>query len=82
LVFSVTCLIGASLGSLGAWALLGFVGAAALYALILRAGLFNEIEGAVVCETLLILALLLIPALQRVRSIAAEPGAAADGGGM
>lgn len=79
LVFSVTCLVEASLGSPGAWALVGFVGAAALYALILRAGLFNAIEAAVVCEILLILALLLILAVQRVRGIAAQ-GAAADDG--
>jgi hypothetical protein len=78
LVFSVTALLGASLGSLGAWALLGFVCAAALYTLLLRAGLSNEIEGAIVCEILLILALLLIPALQRVRRMAAESGAAVE----
>lgn len=80
LVFCVTCLLGASLGALGAWALLSFVSAVALYALILRVGLLNEIEGAVLCEILLILALILIPALHRVRSIAAEPGAAPDRG--
>jgi hypothetical protein len=70
-IFSTTCLIGASLGSLGALALLGFVGVTVLYALILRAELFNEIEGAVACELLLILALLLIPLLQRFVSSAA-----------
>jgi hypothetical protein len=80
LVFSVTCLLGASLGSLGPWALLAFIGAVTLYALILRADFFNEIEGALVCEILLILALLLIPALKRIRGITVKQGATADGG--
>jgi hypothetical protein len=70
LVLCVTSLLGATLGSLGGWALLGFVTAAGLYALILLAGLFNEIEGAVVCEMLLILALLMVSAVQRGRSAA------------
>ena len=76
LVFSVTCLITASLTSLGAWTLVCFAGAVGLYVLILRVGLFNEIEGAVICEILLILALLLVPALEKLRGTAAEPGAA------
>jgi len=78
LVISVTCLIGASAGLVGAWALFGFVSAVALDALIVRSGFSNEIEGAVVCEILLILALLLIPQLQRVRNTGTEQGAAAN----
>jgi hypothetical protein len=70
LVFSVTCLVGASLSSLGVLPLLSFVSVAALYAFILRVELFNEIEGAVICEILLILALLLIAALQHARNSA------------
>jgi hypothetical protein len=60
LVFSITCLIGAWSLPHGAVALLGFIGAVALYALMLRTGFQNEIEGAVVCEIFLILILLLI----------------------
>ncbi|MEX0938716.1 MAG: hypothetical protein WDZ59_12720 [Pirellulales bacterium] len=71
LVFSFTCLIGASLAPLGTLALLGFVGTASLYFLILRWDLYNEIEGAVVCEILLIIVLLLTPLLQRLGSNAA-----------
>lgn len=70
LVFSVTCLVAASFGSLGAAPLLAFAGASALYALILRIDIFNEIEGAVLCEILLILALLLVAALQHAHQIA------------
>ncbi len=62
-VFSVTCLIGASFAALGAWALLAFVGASALYTLFLRTGFFNAIEGAVICELFLILTLTSIPLL-------------------
>lgn len=80
LVFSVTCLLAAV--ALGAWAVVAFVGAAGLYAVALRAGLFNELEGAVVCEIILILALVMISLWQRSNSFAAEPGAAADRGRM
>lgn len=68
LVFCVTCLVAASLGSLGVWALVGFVCVVGLYAITLGVGLFNEIEGALVCEILLILALLFIPALEKLRT--------------
>ena len=70
LVLCFTCLIGASFGSLGIIPLLAFVGAASLYALILRVGFLNEIEAAVLCEILLILALLLFQVVQHARSIA------------
>src|SRR5207244_9661934 len=80
LVFSVTCLLGAALCSLGDWALLCFIGAVAVYTLTLWGGVFNEGEGATVCEMLLILTLLLLLGLQRVRRIATEATAAADSG--
>jgi hypothetical protein len=72
LVFSVTCLPAAV--SLGAWAILAFAGVAGLYVLVLWLGLFNELEGAVACEILLILALVLVSQLQRVSCVTAEPG--------
>jgi hypothetical protein len=65
LIFCMTCLIGASLGSFGGWALLCFLGASALYVFILWWGLFNEVEAALMCEIMLILALLSPPALQK-----------------
>lgn len=58
LVFSVTCLPAAV--GLGAWAVFAFVGVAGLYGLFLQVGPYREIEAAVVCEFLLILALFLI----------------------
>jgi hypothetical protein len=78
LVFCATCLLAAP--ALGGWAQLAFAGAAGVYTLVLRAGLFNALEGAVVCEILLILTLVLGSQLQRVRGVTAEPGAASDRG--
>ena len=72
LTFSVTALVGATIGSLGIWAALILVGAVTLYALFLKWGLFNEIEGAIVCEILLIL---VIAAISRVTD---EPNKALD----
>ena|GEM_PF-4804352 len=60
LVFCVTCLFAASFGLEGLWALLSFVGASMLYVMVVRLGIQNAIEGAVVCEMILILSLLLI----------------------
>ena len=57
LAFSVTALLGATIGSIGIWPLLFFVGAVILYSLLLTLGLFNEIEGAILCEIMLILAM-------------------------
>jgi hypothetical protein len=74
LVFGITCLVGAYFGSLGIMPLLVFVGIAALYVLLLRVDFFNEIEGAVICEIMLILALLLVHAVQRARNIAPKKG--------
>jgi hypothetical protein len=65
LVFGVTCLIAAVLG-LGIWPLVGFVASALIYCVMLRVGLFNEIEGALVCEVFLILGLVLMPAINKV----------------
>lgn len=65
LVFSVTCLLAASATSPGAWTLVCFAGAVGLFALILRVGLFNEVECAIVCEILLILALMLAPTIDK-----------------
>ncbi len=76
LTLCLTCLLGASGGSLGGWAVVCFFSVGTLYALILRARLFNEVEGFIVCEILLILALMVIPVLVRVHNITAEPGAA------
>ena len=65
LLFCITCLLATAFG-LGAWlAILGFLGAGCVYCLILRVRLFNEIEGAVICEIFLILGLLLIPAIKK-----------------
>lgn len=55
LMFCMTALIGAALGFPARWALLSFIAATALYAAILKAKMYNEIEGAVICEMLLIL---------------------------
>ena len=60
LVFCATCLVATALGFVGGWALIGFVGSAVCYATMLRAGLFNEIEGAFVCEIFLVLGLVLV----------------------
>ena len=62
------------------WSLACFGGAVAVYAVLLRVGLFNEIEGAAGCEALLVLTLLLIPAIQHIRSAATEPVAVPDTG--
>lgn len=59
LIFSITCLSAAALGSHGASALLLFAGVVSIYGLIVGTGIQNEIEGAVLCEILLILTLLL-----------------------
>lgn len=72
LTFAMTCLIAASVSVLGAFPLVGFVGAVAFYTLLVRAGFFNEIEGALLCEILLILFLLMVPAIQQARRAAAE----------
>ncbi len=64
LVFCVTCLP-AAVGA-GGWAVLAFLSVSAIYAVILRAGLFNVVEGAICCEIVLILILLAIPALKQV----------------
>ncbi len=72
LTFAMTCLIAASVSVLGACPLVGFIGAVAFYTLLVRAGLFNEIEGALLCEILLILFLLMMPAVQQARRAAAE----------
>jgi hypothetical protein len=63
LIFCATCLVAASAGVAGKWALLGFVSTTALYALILRMRLFNVIEGAACCEILLILTMFSLAAL-------------------
>ena len=68
LIFSITCLLAASLGSHGAWALLLFAGVVSIYGLIVGTGISNEIEGAVTCEILLILTLLLTPTPERART--------------
>ncbi|MCW3097087.1 MAG: hypothetical protein JWL77_2705 [Chthonomonadaceae bacterium] len=72
LVFCFTCLVGASLGSLGIWPLVAFVGALALYALFIISELLNEIEAAIPTELLLILCIIIIPMFLRARVYARE----------
>ena len=64
LVFSVTCLPAAV--GVGAWVLVAFLSVSAVYAVLLRAGLFNVVEGAIFCEMVLVLGLFLIPILKRI----------------
>jgi hypothetical protein len=64
LVFCLTCLVAASLGSFGRWALVAFLGVLALYALVVIVGLFNEIEAGILTEILLIATLFVTPAIQ------------------
>jgi hypothetical protein len=80
LVFCITCLLTASLGSLGIGALLCFVGVVALYAFIVRMEMFNTIEGAVLCQLLLVMALFLVSAVQKLQSRIAERNAAEAAG--
>lgn len=64
LLFCTTSLVATAFSMIGWWAIVAFVGAACLYCVILRLRLFNEIEGAVICEIFLILGLVLIPAIK------------------
>lgn len=62
LLFCVTCLPAAA--GVGGWAVLAFLSVSAFYAVILRAGLFNVVEGAICCEIILILSLIAIQNLK------------------
>jgi len=65
LSFCVTSLLATALGLGAWWAIAGFLVAACVYCVIMRAKLFNEIEGAAICEIFLVLGLLLIPAIKK-----------------
>lgn len=62
LVLCFTCLVGTP-GGLERWGPGCFIGISVLYIGIVKAGLFNEAEGAVVCEILLIILLILTTTL-------------------
>ncbi len=65
MAFCVTCLVGTAVGGVGVWGLAYFGGVSILYFGTVRVGFYNELEGAVVCEILLILSLILFPLLGR-----------------
>lgn len=64
LVLCTTSLLGSAAG-FGGWSLVAFAAATTIYLAIIKIGIFNEIEGAAVCEILLILTIVLIPGIQR-----------------
>jgi hypothetical protein len=65
LIFCLTCLFCSARGDLAVWGILCFGGISILYFGVVKLGFFNEIEGAVVCEIILILVLILVPAITR-----------------
>ncbi len=70
LVFAIICLIVGWLGSMPGQALVGFVGVAGFYLLMVKSGWMNPIEWAVICLPLLMMALFLPKAIERVSEAA------------
>lgn len=58
LLFCVICLLAATVGNAGSWALAAFAGVAVLYFVIMRFTQLNEIEAAFICIVLLIVFML------------------------
>jgi hypothetical protein len=60
LIICFACLATAAGSQLGAWPLMAFVAIGLIYVAVVRLGLFNEIEGLVLCLILLLFAIILL----------------------
>ena len=80
LLFCVTAFIGSMFNGPAAWWVVGgFVVASLLYIISVLSGFFNELEGAIMPEIILILALILVPAFAKAhhKTMNAQPPSAA-----